>query len=91
MVVSIFWLLKRKLIKEFKMLSSAIALTLVGIIYLTIKEKKKNKKSCYFLSKIIYKYFYEQDLKTKKQNEENIKDEIKQSSIIRLVIRLNQQ
>jgi hypothetical protein len=46
MVVSIFWLLKRKLIKEFKMLSSAIALTLVGIIYLTIKEKKKNKKSC---------------------------------------------
>lgn len=34
------------------MLSSAIALflpialTLVGIIYLTIKEKKKNKKSC---------------------------------------------
>ena len=44
MVVSIFWLLKRKLIKEFKMLSSAIALTLVGIIYLTIKEKKKNKK-----------------------------------------------
>lgn len=56
MVVSIFWLLKRKLIKEFKMLSSAIelflpiTLTLVGIIYLRIKEAKKKTQKILLIS-----------------------------------------